>query len=1323
MATVVALVAALIAAGQVLAPGEASADTAPVESRTPKTVTTDALPTVQINGAAWDQVIVGQTVFAAGTFTTARPAGSPAGVGEVARNNVLAYDVRTGELLPFAPNVNGQINSIAASPDGTRLYIGGDFTEVDGQTRNRVAAFDLPSGALVASWAPSVNASVRGVAATDTAVYFTGNFGRVASNDRTRAAAVSASGALLPWAPVLDNRGNDVVVSPDGQKVALAGHFTTVNGSSNPGYGMALVDTGAGGLLPFGANGIVRNGGEEGAIWSLSTDGTHLYGTGYTFGRAAGNLEGIFKSDWATGDLTWVEDCHGDSYSVFPTADVVYGAGHSHYCESIVGGFPQSDPWTHYRGVAFANAVERTTPDGLALGYFNWVGNPAPRMLHWYPTFDTGTVSGANQGAWSVTGTKDYLVMAGEFTKVNNQPQQGLVRFATTEKAPNTDGPRLSGSNWVPTAAPIASGAVQVSWPLNWDRDNEFLEYRVIRDGVNGSPVHTTTARSKPADWGLPGMSFVDSGVAPGSTHTYRVRAQDAKGNVAWSTTITAAAGSAGSLNASTYSQTVLADAPVHYWPLNDSGATSYDWAGDSPLAVRAGVTRGVDGALATASIPAARFNGSTTGYATTEKIVRAPMAFSTEAWFKTTTTAGGRILGFGNRTTGSSTTNDRAIYMDTAGRVNFGVYPSDRRVLTSSKAYNDGAWHHVVAALDPVAGMTFYVDGVRVGQRTDSYSAQAYSGYWRVGGDATWSGAQYFTGTIDEVAVYGSALSAAQVSKHFEAAGRSAVVQSPPTDAYGAAVVAAAPTLFWRLGESTGTSAQDASGAGHRGAFVGSNTKGQTGALQGVDNSAVSFGGGQLISQTPIVNPVVYSAEAWFKTTSTAGGKIMGFGNSATGNSSTYDRHVYMTSAGQLVFGVSSGGQVRITSSTAYNDGQWHHVVASQGSSGMRLSVDGESVGTNTTRTAASYTGYWHVGGDVSWGPGANPFLGTIDEVAVYPSVLSATTVSDHYSLGRTGTTVNKLPVAEFSSQVSKLAVSVDASGSSDPDGSIVSYDWNWGDGSAHGMGATASHTYGVAGEFTVTLTVTDDRAGTAVKTASVVTVANAAPTAAFTSVLSPLKAAVDGSGSSDPDGSIVSYDWNWGDSSTHGTGVTASHTYAAAGTYSVTLTVTDDEGATTTKTESLAITVGTGLLATDAFGRSVTNGLGAADLGGSWTLANSASSYGVDGTGVFRLTAGGALRTAYLTEVSSVATEVTVDATFDAVPTGGSVFAQAIARRIGGDDYRVRLSVTPAGATALQVQRSGVTIGSQNLSGLTVTAGTTVTVRVEASGTSPTT
>ena len=82
-----------------------------------------------------------------------------------------------------------------------------------------------------------------------------------------------------------------------------------------------------------------------------------------------------------------------------------------------------------------------------------------------------------------------------------------------------------------------------------------------------------------------------------------------------------------------------------------------------------------------------------------------------------------------------------------------------------------------------------------------------------------------------------------------------------------------------------------------------------------------------------------------------------------------------------------------------------------------------------------------------------------------------------------------------------------------------------------------------------------------------------NAPPTARFSATCTELACGFDASASTDTDGTIVSYDWTLGDGAT-AAGVTASHTYAAAGTYSVTLTVTDDGGLTGAATNAVTVT-----------------------------------------------------------------------------------------------------------------------------------------------------
>ena len=166
-----------------------------------------------------------------------------------------------------------------------------------------------------------------------------------------------------------------------------------------------------------------------------------------------------------------------------------------------------------------------------------------------------------------------------------------------------------------------------------------------------------------------------------------------------------------------------------------------------------------------------------------------------------------------------------------------------------------------------------------------------------------------------------------------------------------------------------------------------------------------------------------------------------------------------------------------------------------------------------------------------------------------------------------------NKAPTAAFTASCSGLSCSFDSSGSSDPDGSIASYVWDFGDGSSS-TAASPSHSYTATGNYTVRLTVTDNKGatGTTTKVVSPVEPANQPPSAVITSVFcSGLTCSFDGSGSSDPDGTIASYAWTFGDGQT-GTGATTSHTYGSAGTFAVTLTVTDNKGATSSASGSAA-------------------------------------------------------------------------------------------------------------------------------------------------------
>gem|GEM_PF-568130 len=160
-------------------------------------------------------------------------------------------------------------------------------------------------------------------------------------------------------------------------------------------------------------------------------------------------------------------------------------------------------------------------------------------------------------------------------------------------------------------------------------------------------------------------------------------------------------------------------------------------------------------------------------------------------------------------------------------------------------------------------------------------------------------------------------------------------------------------------------------------------------------------------------------------------------------------------------------------------------------------------------------------------------------------------------------------------------FTIKFDASGSVSDEGIIVSYLWNFGDGST-GRGRSVLHTYPRAGSYTVSLTATDSQGATG-STTGIVQVnmaagvgGNTSPGASFTvspsSGTAPLAVSFDASGSSDSDGSIASYTWAFGDGSS-GTGITASHTYNTAGTYTVLLSVTDNEGAASNANQAISV------------------------------------------------------------------------------------------------------------------------------------------------------
>ncbi|MGY1748558.1 LamG-like jellyroll fold domain-containing protein [Modestobacter sp. SYSU DS0511] len=217
----------------------------------------------------------------------------------------------------------------------------------------------------------------------------------------------------------------------------------------------------------------------------------------------------------------------------------------------------------------------------------------------------------------------------------------------------------------------------------------------------------------------------------------------------------------------------------------------------------------------------------------------------------------------------------------------------------------------------------------------------------------------------------------------------------------------------YFRLQETRGNVASNTGAArtAGNGTYAGNVASTASGPPCGAgDDRAIVFDGrsARIYSTQAVPGPQTFSLQLWFQTTTGGGGKLIGFGNGTNGDlSSSYDRHVYMTDSGQLVFGVYNGSISTVTSPRAYNDGAWHLVTATfSAGDGLRLYVDGAQVARGSATGAEPFTGFWRIGFDNlnTWpsAPTSRYFAGSLAHVSIYGTVLSAAQVRDAWQITR---------------------------------------------------------------------------------------------------------------------------------------------------------------------------------------------------------------------------------------------------------------------------------------------------------------------------------
>lgn len=140
---------------------------------------------------------------------------------------------------------------------------------------------------------------------------------------------------------------------------------------------------------------------------------------------------------------------------------------------------------------------------------------------------------------------------------------------------------------------------------------------------------------------------------------------------------------------------------------------------------------------------------------------------------FRTTTSEGGKLFGFESSREVISLLFDRQLFMREDGRLVYGRWPTGTRTLTSPRAYNDGAWHHLALTVRNGTESVMYVDGRPVASGQTSTPGYFF-GWWRFGFGSIGLGSDYpsasFSGAFDDLVVYSSALTAARVAAHHAA-------------------------------------------------------------------------------------------------------------------------------------------------------------------------------------------------------------------------------------------------------------------------------------------------------------------------------------------------------------------------------------------------------------------------------------------------------------------------------------------------------------------------------------------------------------------------
>lgn len=364
--------------------------------------------------------LAGDTLYVGGTFMT---------IDGQARNRIAAFNTTTGDLLPpvGCTSMTGAVVGMSEG-DGV-LYFGGTFTSVCGQPRSRLAAIDIADHAL-ADWAPVASVGqytgVNEVKAYGNRIYVGGQIDSINGVPRGNVAALDREGVLLSWDPVA--RGTVYCMELVGDQLWIGGGIDSLGGSLRRGIG--VVDTVAGALMPWQPNWQLAS--TFVVVKDMAFAGSKLF-LGGTMELVGGHYDAV-SVDVESGELLpWNPNPDYDVVELCMNGDRIYCGG---WFRSI-GRIPR------HNGAAFSISTKqplawdpRTTPEfadlwGLAVigdfvylgGSFSGAGGGASEHLAAVDRITGDLIIAANANSYVNTlASHDGLLYAGGiFTNINGQ--------------------------------------------------------------------------------------------------------------------------------------------------------------------------------------------------------------------------------------------------------------------------------------------------------------------------------------------------------------------------------------------------------------------------------------------------------------------------------------------------------------------------------------------------------------------------------------------------------------------------------------------------------------------------------------------------------------------------------------------------------------------------------------------------------------------------------------------------------------------------------------------------------------------------------------